>query len=79
MPRFERWTARVSGQQPSSSAHALIAWTTHSAVHPAALPTRTFGMHASALAAHEVGHEPGGSQVSPASITPLLQLALPIV
>ena len=56
--------------------HAVIGWTTHAAVQPAALPVSTLGRHASPVAAHDVGQLPGGSQVSPASSLPLLQVAL---
>jgi hypothetical protein len=55
-----------AGQQPSPPMQSVIVCVTHAAVQLAALPVSTFGVHALLLAAHVVGHDATGSQVSPA-------------
>jgi hypothetical protein len=61
------------GQQPSPVAHTVMGVMLHFKLQLAALPVGAATVHGS-LTVH-VGHEPGGSQVSPASTIPLPQPA----
>src|SRR5262245_50360673 len=62
------------GQQPSPEAHAVMAVWLQAMLHVAALPVLVSVVHAFPSLQLE-GQDEGGSQVSPASTTPLPQLA----
>src|SRR5690349_3731618 len=62
-----------AGQQPSSLLHWVTCWRRQAAVQLAALPVIE-SMVQALPSSHVVGHEPGGSQVSPASTTWFPQL-----
>jgi hypothetical protein len=62
-------------QHPSPPVHAVIATFVHSAVHIEAAPETRSIVQASP-SSHAVGHDDGGSQVSPGSTRPSPQLAM---
>jgi len=63
------------GQQPSPPVQAVIGVCPQAALPASALPVRVSVVHGS-VSAQLVGHEAGGSQVSPGSTTPLPQKPL---
>jgi hypothetical protein len=66
--------SQPTGQQPSPGAHALMAVWLHATLQLAALPVIWSWVHA-LPSSQLAGHVVAGSQVSPASTTPLPQLA----
>jgi hypothetical protein len=62
------------GQHPSPLSQVVMALVVHRAEHVAALPVRRSSVQGS-WSSHVVGHEDGGSQVSPGSTTPSPQVA----
>jgi hypothetical protein len=65
-----------AGQQPSPELQMTMALKLHATLQVAALPVCWFVVQA-LLSSQLVGHEPGGSQVSPVSTVPLPQVVAP--
>jgi hypothetical protein len=66
-----------AGQQPSPEEQKTMALKEHATLQVAVFPDIWFVVQA-LLSSHSVGHEPGGSQVSPVSTVPLPQFIGPV-